>query len=203
MKFSLTADQKCFFEKQQFIEFEGLISESQLAILQRCKGIGRDISRENMEMQKIVRSSLFAKIAKELCGERVLRLGFDELYELPLTLPCSMTLFERSSIAPLVCAVMIAIEGDEDALATTPPQEGQFDPFPMKKGNVLFFLPNLLWEKELLQARAKQKCLLIAYANPRALYIFQEKDPHVHLLKRLGYVFGDRLKETIHPTLGR
>ena len=45
--------------------------------------------------------------------------------------------------------------------------------------------------------------LLIAYAGPRAVYVFNEHDPDTHLLKRQGYVFGDRLREEIHPTLTR
>ena len=45
--------------------------------------------------------------------------------------------------------------------------------------------------------------LLIAYAGPGAVYVFNERDPDTHALKREGYVFGDRLREETHPTLTR
>jgi len=45
--------------------------------------------------------------------------------------------------------------------------------------------------------------LLIAYAGPRAVYVFNEHDPDTHALKKKGYGFGDRLREETHPTLTR
>ncbi|MBS0635234.1 MAG: hypothetical protein JSR37_07205 [Verrucomicrobia bacterium] len=44
---------------------------------------------------------------------------------------------------------------------------------------------------------------LIGWADERAQYILQPNDPHTHDLKKLGYVFGDRLQEQWHPTLLR
>lgn len=214
MKYQIPADQKSFFEKNQYIEFEGLVKQAQLATLQKCKERGRDISRKNHEVKKIVQSALFAKIAKELFLLKALRFGYDELYELPLIkggqvkgeLPkgeLTGTLFEKSSVSPLVAAVMICISNEAenlDSSFSTPPPPA---PFAQKPGNVIFFSPTLIWDFEALCHCAKQKYLLIAYANSRALYIHQEKDPYMHTLKAHGYVFGDRLKETYHPTLGR
>ena len=169
---------------------------------QRIKETGRDVSRKQAEMQKIVRSPHLAKVAKELSGEKMLRLGFDEIYALPLDIDRSMTLFEMSSIAPLVCAVMIALDGESDRPSNAPCAAG-IDPFPHKRGNALFFSPSAVWDIEAVKSHEKQRCLLITYASPRALYIYQEKDPHMHLLKRLGYVFGDRLKDVHHPIVAR
>ncbi len=45
--------------------------------------------------------------------------------------------------------------------------------------------------------------LLIAYAGPRAVYVFNEHDPDTHALKKKGFGFGDRLREETHPTLTR
>jgi hypothetical protein len=55
-----------------------------------------------------------------------------------------------------------------------------------------------------LNKQAKtQKFLLFLYAEEDALYTLNPLDPHTHALKRMGYVFGDRLKETTHPHLIR
>ena len=205
MKYQITADQKSFFEKNQYIEFEDLVKETQLATLQKCKERGRDIARKNPEVQKIVQSALFAKIVKELFLQKVIRFGYDELYELPLIKDSSAkgemteTLFEKSSILPLVGAVMICIQNESEGFDPSFPHA----PFAQKPGNVIFFSPTLVWDFEPLYQCTKQKYLLITYASPRALYIYQEKDPYTHTLKAQGYVFGDRLKEKYHPTLGR
>ena len=205
MNYLITAEQKTFFEKHHFIEFEELVTESQLAILKKCKESGRDVARKDSKVEKIVRNSLFAKLTKELFLQRELRLGYDEIFELPLVFSKPMTLAEVSAVAPLVAGLMICIEGESGNPANQISEiaNGSFDPFPQKPGNALFFLPTLSWDIEAIAKRSKQKFLLITYATRRAMYIFQDKDPYVHTLKRLGYVFGDRLIEKYHPTLGR
>lgn len=43
--------------------------------------------------------------------------------------------------------------------------------------------------------------LLIVYAENSATYVHKNQDLHAHLMKELGYVYGDRLKDKIHPLL--
>lgn len=194
----LSADQKAFFEKQGFIEFEGLVSEAEVAILKRCKS-QRDSSRDDPQIEKIVHSSLFAKIASELSLQKRLRFGYDEQYFLPIVETGRSTLNESNSIRGLACAMMICLEGESENDANSLP----FTPFPKKPGNATFFLPTLHWDYSLFSKRPKQRFLLIAYATMRAVYAFEENDPHTHALKKLGYVFGDRLGEACHPILSR
>lgn len=198
MHYFLSADQKAFFEKQGFIEFEGLVSEAEVAILKRCKA-ERDSSRADPQIEKIVYSSLFAKIASELSLQKRLRFGYDEQYFLPIVETGRATLNDTNSIRGLVSALMICLEGESDAPANSLP----FTPFPQKPGNATIFLPTLEWDYSLFSKRPKQRFLLITYATTRAMYVFEEKDPHTHALKRLGYVFGDRLGEACNPILSR
>ena len=201
MNYLITAEQKNFFEKQHFIEFEGFLTEEQLAILKKCKECTRDLSRKNFELSKIVKNKLFAKLAKELFLQKELRLGYDEIIEFPLSFSEATSLEEISSVRPLVGALMLCIEGESDN-SENEPLDG-FAPFPQKPGNAIFFAPSHKWNLEAIAKRKKQKFLLIAYAAPRAMYIFQDKDRYTHTLKALGLVFGDRLREKDHPILGR
>jgi hypothetical protein len=197
MRYTLSADQKAFFDKHQFIEFEDLLDEKEIASLKTLQPM-RDCFRSQPEARKIILNPSFASFAGELCIVKQLRFGFDEIMELPLKLPESMTLHERSTIQGLLCAVSICIEGHSDIAPNM-----KFYPCPKKPGSVQFFSPKLLWEQEILLTAPKQKMILIGYAQPRSLYIFQEKDPYTHMLKKFGYVFGDRLREEWHPTLLR
>lgn len=66
-------------------------------------------------------------------------------------------------------------------------------------GNAIFFSAEHVFSLE----EEEQSFLLIAYAGPRAVYVFNKRDPDTHALKKKGYGFGDRLREAAHPTLTR
>lgn len=108
MKFAIAAEHRDFFLKQHAIEFEGLLKESQLnlldteinAALAERLGItleavqnispgkqfmaGRDLWRDNAEIKKIVLQKQFAEIAADLVEQKPIRLGYDQLFpELP------------------------------------------------------------------------------------------------------------------------
>jgi hypothetical protein len=62
----------------------------------------------------------------------------------------------------------------------------------IETGNVTFV------QKDKISAITKPTFLAI-YGKAESIYIFNERDPHTHQLKKLGYVFGDRLKSTDFP----
>lgn len=207
MKYIITADQKTFFARYQQVEFEGLLSEKELTVLttaihrRSLGGTKRDLARKDPEIEKIVYSNHLASIGAELIFTKQLRFGYDQLIELPIKEGVApKTLQEMSSVRPLVMAMMICLEGVYEKPLDA--DEG-FVPFPQKPANVTFFSPSCVWDCESLAARTKQQFLLVAFAGPRPLYVFEENDPYVHALKQLGYGFGDRLKEQSHPTLCR
>ena len=47
----------------------------------------------------------------------------------------------------------------------------------------------------------KEPALLIAYGGERTLYTLNPSDPHTHLLKKQGYVFGDVVNSSTHPVV--
>lgn len=200
MKYVITADQKFYFDKHHSIEFENLLSEKELAILKRASLSLRDSMRTNPEVKKIILSSRFVQIAKELTCTKNLRFGFDQLYTLPMKGEGQKTLQEMSTIQPLACAFTICLEGESEQQAE-PNKAGCFEPFAQKPGNVVFFKPNAPWDLNSFVERQKQKFLLVAFSELVSLYVYQEQDPFTHTLKQLGYVFGDRLCEKWHPRL--
>lgn len=201
MHYVLSADQKAFFEKHGFIEFEGLIPDELLADMKKCKGSGtRDVSRQDPKIKKIITGPQLSKLVADFSMHKRLRFAYDEVYELPSRRQDIRSLAENSCIQGLVCGLMICLEGEGDSETAN---RLPCSPYPKKPGSATLFLATSTWDESLFQEAPKQRFLLIAYALPTALYVYNEKDPHTHLLKKLGYVFGDRLNETCHPTLSR
>jgi len=200
MKYVITADQKFYFDKHHSIEFENLLSDKELAILKKAPLSLRDSIRTNPEVKKIVLSSRFVQIAKELTCAKTLRFGFDQLYTLPMKGEGLKTLQEMSAISPLACGFTICLEGESER-QTSPNNAPFVEPFAQKPGNVVFFKPDARWDLSSFVERQKQKFLLVAFAELVSLYVYQEQDPFTHTLKQLGYVFGDRLCEKWHPRL--
>jgi len=163
---------------------------------------GRDVSRESLAIRKVLYATGLAEIARELAGSRVLRFAYDQLYTCPdVPLPAReegrYTLAEASCVSRLAGAFLFCLEGEYDG----PREEG--DRFPCRAGNAMFLAPNVPWHVQAHVTRSQQKFLLLAYAEDRSQYILEPRDAHTHTLKRLGYVFGDRLSEKWHPTLVR
>jgi hypothetical protein len=202
MKYVITKDQRFFFEKNHYIEFEGLIKPKDLEVLQKKAARGeikRDLSRHDKEVEKILHSLSFAWIAAELSSSSYLRFGFDLL--LASEDPLFSCLSEESSIQGLKCCMMLCLEGTRsDAKAVD--GEG-IDPFPSEPGSAVFFLPSTPCNPKSSLLHKEQKFLLFTWAQEQALYVFEPKDPWTHVLKKEGYVFGEQLKEKTHPVILR
>ena len=103
MKFSTAKEHRDFFQKNGWIEFEGLLSNEQLRAAnqsidqvlaerlnispERIKFVssekiylhGRDVWRQHPLLQKFVAQMRFAEIATELIEKKPLRLGYDQI----------------------------------------------------------------------------------------------------------------------------
>lgn len=178
MKYQITAKQRHFFEKNGYIEFEELLSKKELDTLWHCYRQDpkkRDLVLRNPKVKEILFSPRFSQIASELSMTRLLRYGFDEVLS-------SCRFKDECCIQGLEIAMLLYI-----------------DPTAAKSANTIFFFPGLcpdIFEQA-------QTWLVFVWANRDAQYILNQKDPYTHELKKLGYVFGDRLKETTHPVLWR
>lgn len=176
---------------------------------------GRDVWRERESLQKFVGKRGFAELASSLMNCGVVRLAYDQAFflgghgsfkssmdrtALPLFLQSSLTLKQVSGFQGRMLGLLLSFSGQPLEVSS---QEEGFVPFPSKAGNGVFFHETTPLSFPTLEECRDQNFLLIVYIEGNAFYAFNEKDPHLHVLKKFGYVFGDRLKEEFHPTLLR
>jgi hypothetical protein len=237
MKFATTKEHRDFFQKQGWIEFEGLVPNDQLdavnqaidqTLAERLNTSpdnigfssseklylqGRDLWRSHPVLHKFVTQPRFAEIAVELIEKKPLRLGYDQLFP-----SCYHPLFEISSaysqflkqIASLeavsclqgvACGLVFALS--EKASILPERQADGVDIFPNQAGHAIFFRPNVPVNWANVYSHFNQRFYLIVYTFASAYYQLQPHDPHTHALKRLGYIFNDRLSDKLNPIVYR
>lgn len=175
----------------------------------------RDLWRSNIHLQKLILQKNWAEIASELTSKTLLRIAFDQLLIPDLnpekTTPFSQllqqettTLEEFSTIQGVTCGLMICLESEKNSKEETVENSQEYHSiFPSQPGNAIYFLPNASIDFTKFCRERTGRFLLIVYAQQKSNYIYQPKDPNTHFLKQLGYVFGDPLKETLHPFIYR
>ncbi len=222
MRFSLLAEHHDFFKVHDYVEFEGLISLDEAeavsaAIDQHLAPrefepltpdeaylAGRDLWRKDAVINKIATRRRFAEIGAELMHKRplclafsqVLRAGPDKGGHVPTE---KLSLQKRSSIQGLVCGLVLCLSGEGEP----PTQKDGCQILPHKMGNGIFFHAKAPISFADLYGSLPVNYLLLAYAEERAVYLMNDRDPHAHHLKELGYGSGDRLKHKTHPILVR
>lgn len=223
MPFTTTLEHRDFFGKNHFIELEELFTKEQVDALnleldetlnKRVKARkellaqtksnaffvdGYDLWRDNAAIQKMTQKLSIASVVSEIFEACPLRIAFDLLLEkehsnAPL-FSKELPLSESSCMQPLTGALFLQLT-DCDGLP------GSF-PLPTKKGNVLLIGPQLVIPWPELFAMPELRLLMIAFGGQNTLYRAEIKDPHSPSLKKLGYVFGDRLSDALHPLLIR
>lgn len=70
-------------------------------------------------------------------------------------------------------------------------------PVPTDQQNVLFFDPKFILD----WPHVESDLFFVVFAKKNSLYIRNEKDPETNYLKRMGYAFGDTLKNELHPLI--
>ena len=129
-----------------------------------------------------------------------LRYGFDQYFAMfqctegsPYDVPS--TLQEISCFNPLAGALLLPLQD-----LSSPPT---FFPMPLKAGNGLFISSafSLPWPQ--LFSTCGLCFFLIVYATEKAIFCADSHDPHAASLKKLGYVYNETLKNSIHPILVR
>lgn len=179
---------------------------------------GRDLWRSNQTLRKFITQIRFGEIASELIEKKPLRLGYDQLFPgrqptqisesslqvYPHFLEHTNTLEAVSCLQGVIGGLMVALGGkqEEDGASEKIPAEG-IDIFPSRPGHVIFFRPNVPINWNHLYAHAGQRYYLIVYTQASAHYQLQPQDPHTHSLKRLGYVFNDKLSDKLNPIVYR
>jgi hypothetical protein len=231
MKFSTDKPHRDYFYKHGTIEFDALFTSDQIHELNKaidhilCQKLsiassqlprqesndlflqGRDLFRQEDSIKKLVLHRRLAEIAVELTEARSLRIGYDQLlpgepkppyidtaYNQFLMNPG--TLQDKSCLIPVICGLIICLEPSPDEEAPSPL-------FSKTPGNGIFFKADLPMDLSNLTQSPGGRYLLITYVDPRTVYVFNEKDPHTHHLKHIGYVFGDRLSDKLNPLIYR
>lgn len=240
MKFATAKEHRDFFQKHGWIEFEGLISDEQLVLVNQAIDQvlaerlnvssdrlrllasenffleGRDLWRSNQTLRKLVTQARFAEIASELIEKRPLRLGYDQFFPARIKTQFSQLthqvyshfleqtahLEDISCLQGVVCGLILALGGKSDVASEEGPSDG-IDIFPSQPGRVIVFKSNALVNWNNLYVHEGQRFYLIVYTQAFAYYQLQSRDPHTHALKRLGYIFNDKLNDKLHPIVYR
>lgn len=202
MKFSLAKEHYDFFQKNYFVEFEGMITQDQIDLIRRkIKRKSRhdtpqelyldnhDLWRSSEPIKKAIFHKRLLSILADLTSEKPLRIGHDQY--LPKGFSGEFSLSEMSSFQGLVGGYLICLESSE-------PKEEPL-PFSTEKGNVIFLHMDCTLDFSQLQGDH----LLVSVLNKKPIYRFNEADLHTHSYKKLGYVFGDKLQELDFPTVLR
>lgn len=233
MKFAINAEQQHFFQKNSYLELEGLLTSTSLqqiregvqsALSQKLHQplhkiatvspielitSGRDLWRHDEKIKKFITS--LAAISSELVLTKTVRLGYDQLL---LPVPQSK-LLPTPSVQPAFMEKTISLEEMSclrglscGAMLCLKASDQMLEPspdsiFPIQAGNVTFFTADKEINFTELHRRQDAQFLLIAYTENIALYVMQENDPCLHDLKSRGYVFGDRLNDRLHPIVYR
>ncbi|MDR3624189.1 MAG: hypothetical protein P4L16_03495 [Chlamydiales bacterium] len=174
----------------------------------------RDLSRNMPILRKIICNKQLGSIAAELMLKKHVRLGFDQIIsttQLPYQgkneffsklLNKEHRLPEISSIQGILGGALILLS--ENTPSFFEEEQELFSSkslFPKRPGDIVFFNQYFPLSFNLFYGQKEALYLLVTFTETNAVYIHNEKDPHTHALKSIGYVFGDRFQEKYHPTL--
>lgn len=223
MRFAITREHQEFFDKNKFIECEGLLTDVQVAELKShlstlMKGnkvsnpeqlylIGRDVWRNSSEVKKIVFNKGLAEIAAKLVNQSALRIGYDQVLSafgqrVPQATDKKFINFFSSShslegfscLQGTVCSLLICLEPVDEL---TPGGS-----IPSQIGNGVFASPQANMDFSIFSRSSKGIYLLIVYATTNAV-IIPCQDPNATELRMLGYSLSDRLNDKLNPIIFR
>lgn len=177
---------------------------------------GFDVWRDNPELKKWVMSPRLLDIIADLLNKEILRLGFDQFFSVvPVNclqeasssefLQHNLSLKDFSCVYGICGGVMIALNSYTSDIPTSDVStstEG-FDPFPYTSGHVRIFHADSPIQWDSLIKHEGQSFYFVGVAEKHSRYQLNPNDPHTHVYKKLGYVFNDKLKESLHPIIYR
>lgn len=211
MKHIIEFSQIEFYKENRYLELEEILSESKFQslvyeIIKKRSQIkskhsdhssqflnSHDLFRDIPDLKKFLSSAMIVNILNELCQESFFRLLFDQIIAYPLSdnYPSIINLNDLS-FQGTVMGLLINLGGAEITSSHL---------FPKKKGNITFFDPSSPLILDEFKIPTSAEFLLVAYGTQDARYRFKEIDPHTHVPKNYGYVFGDSLTNSLNPLL--
>ncbi len=203
MRYTFTAQQRFFFSKRGYIEFEQLLTppllERALSLLSGQKS-DWEPSRQSAELRTLLMKQLPHSAGCGLLGQPTLRLAFDQFYNQKSSSCGAAVLESIGSVRPIVGGLLIRLSGYSADDSQHPSQHPWL---PTTPGHGTFLSPTLPIDQDRLHQEPDCAFWLIAYLGDKALYTLTPEDPHTHELKTFGYVFGDQVEERTHPLLAR
>ncbi len=221
MRLAISPDHKEFFLKNNYIEFEELLSAGQLADLRKSADetlasrikisaskpgyspskaafhAGYDLWRDNASVKKAVQKKEFALLASELFQTLPLRCAFDQYFSTAQIstspFPEATTLQESSCLTPLAGALILLLDDLLKPLSSFP--------LPINAGNGLFISPSLPIPWPEIFSLPDLKMLIIGYSGKKTMFSAGTRDPRAMDVKMQGYVFNEFLNDSKHPIL--
>jgi hypothetical protein len=181
-----------------------------------------DLWRRSPEIKKNLFQKVPASIVADLSEKKPLRVGYDQLIPKGFHHQNPLSLRNMSSIQGVVGGYLLCLESVEGVTVEQPvkPEKPIVDeeltegerpiideeeeekivaPFSTQAGNLIFIDPDVAIDFSLMPCDH----LLVCFVGKTAVYCHNEQDPHTHLFKEKGYVFGDRIQERELPTVLR
>ena len=228
MKLALSSSHRDFFNKNRYLELDGLLKNTTLqslkndleaGISERVKAPyrqqttskifleGHDLWRSHPVLKKYVTQNIWAELASELVSYRPLRLGFDQFFlggesanqgESFSLLKQKKFTLEEYSCVNEVLCGLMICLNAPDSIDDT--TENIFSKI---AGNGIYFGKDFSIDFSVLTHLPKAQYLMIVYVQQNSVYTLNENDPFTHFLKHLGYVFGDKLNDKLNPIVLR
>lgn len=223
MRFALNADHRDFFQKNNYIELEELLTPIQANLLRKhiertlaarlqisiekltntpaaeLFQVGYDLWRDDETIRKSVHKRAYASLAAELLHAHALRLAFDAYIQTSKQSSCpfleTLPLQEISCLFPLVGGLILPLKDLEEPCNSFP--------LPLKAGNGLFISATLPIPWPQLFQTPGLHLLVVGFGQEKTFFRADTRDAHAIHLKKLGYVFNDLLREDLHPLLLR
>lgn len=178
MRYTISSPQVSHFRRERFLDLEGLITEDEALALREAldhaldaNPSGRDLERKDPVVKKGLHLTRLGQIGSALFGRKRLRLAFTQYP------PC----FETASF--------------EEMSSITEVEGGCV--IDLLSGKVIFYPADEVIDFEAFA----HPIIILGISKEFGRYKLQEKDPHTHLLKKLGYGFGDKPTEATHPLI--
>jgi hypothetical protein len=191
----LSLQQRNYFVKNGFLELEGYASE------EMCKSIiselkfGRDSWRSSPLLKTFLTSRQIGKIISSLTQSSPFRLACDHYFKPGTSIELESTK-DMLCIQGILCSAFLRLDSSPLSFGLKASPLG-LTPFPQSKGNLLLVKPDLL-----LQLPSPNLPLyMFSYASVSSVYFNNSKDQFKDSYKQLGYDYGDRLKNELHPLL--
>lgn len=227
MKFAAAKEHRAFYSIHGWVEFEGLLEPEEVDEINQeidhilCKRLdlsekylyraqpeefftqGHDLWRDSVPLRRFCCRRTYAKIAEDLFGTSLVRLGCDQLYPggLKIAQPDPSILLEYTSFQQVIGAIVFCLRGGNTHGGGKAPSP--ITPFPTAPGHAIFFPADRLLNLSTELFNKEDRYLMIVYTPQKTLYIKREHDPHNHTLKHIGYTFGDHLDNERHPMILR